>query len=84
MKSGEGKSLIIAVVSIIFALLGYEVNCACSNSILSKRDRKKFEKLFNILSVSGNIYYATINDACEKLINDKDYIRNMILKRILK
>jgi len=27
MKQGEGKTLVIAIASIIFALWGFEVNC---------------------------------------------------------
>jgi hypothetical protein len=29
IKTGEGKSIILAVLSIIFALSGFEVRCAC-------------------------------------------------------
>lgn len=29
VKTGEGKSIVLAVLSIYFALFGYEVHCAC-------------------------------------------------------
>jgi len=38
VKTGEGKSILLAGLSIYFALLGYEVDCACYSEILSKRD----------------------------------------------
>jgi len=40
--TGEGKSVTIAVASIILALLGFDVNCACYSEYLSKRDREAF------------------------------------------
>jgi preprotein translocase subunit SecA len=40
VKTGEGKSIVLAVLSIYFALFGYEVHCACYSNMLSKRDEK--------------------------------------------
>lgn len=38
VKTGEGKSIVLAALSIYFALFGYEVHCACYSPMLSKRD----------------------------------------------
>jgi hypothetical protein len=38
IKTGEGKSVTLAVLSVIFALYGFEVNCACYSEYLSERD----------------------------------------------
>ena len=46
IKTGQGKSVILAVVSIIFALNGFEVNCACYSKYLSTRDFDGFAPLF--------------------------------------
>ena len=46
IKTGEGKSVTLAVVSIIFALYGFEVNCACYSKYLSERDYNDFLNLF--------------------------------------
>jgi len=35
IKTGEGKSVTLAVLSIVFALYGFEVNCACYSEYLS-------------------------------------------------
>jgi preprotein translocase subunit SecA len=35
IKTGEGKSVTLAVVSMIFALNGFEVKCACYSKYLS-------------------------------------------------
>ena len=46
IKTGEGKSVVLAVVSIMFALNGFEVNCACYSKYLSIRDYESFYPLF--------------------------------------
>ena len=33
--TGEGKSITLAMTSILFALFGFDVNCACYSSYLS-------------------------------------------------
>ena len=42
IKVGEGKSITLGIVTSIFALWGFEVNCACYSEYLSKRDYKAF------------------------------------------
>jgi len=44
--TGEGKSIILSVISTIFALLGAEVYCACYSKFLSERDQLAFANLF--------------------------------------
>lgn len=36
--TGEGKSIIFAVMSVYLALVGFNVRCACYSEYLSKRD----------------------------------------------
>eukprot|EP01084_Bolivina_argentea_P106437 190456_1 len=45
--TGEGKSVIMAITAIILALLDFDVYCACYSELLSKRDQKAFNELFN-------------------------------------
>jgi len=42
IKTGEGKSITLGVVSIIFAIFGYRVNCVCYSKYLSQRDYSSF------------------------------------------
>jgi len=87
IKSGDGKSLIIGVLSILFALLGVNVYIACNNSYLSKRDYKYFADIFDSLGISNNIKYNTLKNICEDFLNKKfdnfsfmeSYIRNQNL-----
>ena len=46
IKTGEGKSITLAVVSIILALFGFEVHCVCFSEYLSRRDYDAFSDLF--------------------------------------
>ncbi len=71
IKTGEGKSVTLAAVSIIFALYGYEVNCACYSQYLSERDYKDFLDIFNELGITDRIFYGTFNMICERFINEK-------------
>ncbi len=65
IKTGEGKSITLAIVSIVFALYGFEVNCACYSEYLSIRDYTSFEEMFKILGISHLIKYGTFNQLCE-------------------
>lgn len=51
IKTGEGKSVTLAVVSMIFALNGFEVNCACYSKYLSMRDYESFAPMFLALGL---------------------------------
>ena len=51
IKTGEGKSVTLAVVSMIFALNGFEVKCACYSKYLSLRDYESFEAMFTALNL---------------------------------
>jgi hypothetical protein len=64
-----GKSVILGVVSSVFALLGFNVSCACYSEYLSNRDFKSFEGVFELLNVKNYIRYGTFNKLCEYVIN---------------
>ena len=52
--TGEGKSLIIAEMALISALMGEFVDIITSTSYLAKRDQIKFKELYNIFGISSN------------------------------
>jgi hypothetical protein len=66
---GEGKSVTLAVVSMILALNGFEVKCACYSKHLSDRDYKRFLDIFKFLEVDDLIKYGTLNEISEMQIN---------------
>ena len=61
IKTGEGKSVTLAVVSIIFALFGFDVSSACYSAYLSQRDYNDFKDIFEKLNVQDSIFYGTFN-----------------------
>ena len=72
IKTGEGKSIVLAVLSIFFALFGYEVHCACYSEMLSRRDKEEFAKLFTLCGVKEKIHYGVFETIIKKVINQKD------------
>lgn len=46
VKTGEGKSVTLAISSIVLGLLGYDVSVACFSAYLSERDAADFQALF--------------------------------------
>lgn len=59
--TGEGKSIIFAVMSVYLALVGFNVRCACYSEHLSKRDQEDFRPLFEYMDVNQRIKYGTFN-----------------------
>ncbi|CAF4058236.1 unnamed protein product [Rotaria magnacalcarata] len=82
--TGEGKSVIMAAIACIFALIGVDVNCSCYSDSLSTRDKEAFASLFGALRIQEHIEYGTFNKLCENLLNEhcdvREKVRDMILK----
>ncbi|KAL4496497.1 hypothetical protein ABPG72_014727 [Tetrahymena utriculariae] len=76
--TGEGKSVILAVLSSFYALFGFSVKCACYSNQLSTRDYEDFSPLFEKLQLNDFIFYGTFNKVCEQLLNDRGDIREQI------
>ena len=76
--TGEGKSIFLAVVSSVFALLGFNVSCACYSQYLSERDFKSFEVMFEYLGIKEFIKYGTFNRLCESYINRDGDLRKIV------
>jgi len=83
--TGEGKSIILGLTSIIFALFGYEVSVACYSSNLSKRDHDSFKEIYDFFGVSNFIYYGNFNCILEKIlykeVNIKNYYKEIIFNK---
>ena len=84
--TGEGKSIILAILSTYLALVGFNVRCSCYSKYLSDRDEENFKPLFEYFDVDGKIRYGTFNNICEEILNtgDKDFkneVKNMILHK---
>jgi hypothetical protein len=76
--TGEGKSVVLAITSCIFALLGKHVHCACYSAYLYKRDQAEFRELYEAFDVSNFIKYGTFQDLCESYLNRRGDIRDSV------
>lgn len=64
--TGEGKSVSLGILSVVYGLLGYEVNVICYWKYLSARDYKEFRDLFITLGIDSKIKYYEINELMKK------------------
>ena len=83
IKTGEGKSLVLAVSACIFALLGLNSYCVSYAQLLTWRDYNQFQDLFIQLQVVEKIRYMTFTDLCLSLARemaDSDVILQMLSK----
>lgn len=55
IKTGEGKSIILGLASLIYGLLGHHVSTVCYSSYLSKRDYDSFADIFTDFGVDQQI-----------------------------
>ncbi|ETO04255.1 hypothetical protein RFI_33142, partial [Reticulomyxa filosa] len=83
IRTGEGKSVTLAIASSVLALLGFDVSCASYSDYLSCRDFKSFEPLFGALGITDHIHYGTFNKLCERIINDGGDVRKLVENMIM-
>ncbi|OUM63765.1 hypothetical protein PIROE2DRAFT_9628 [Piromyces sp. E2] len=91
IKTGEGKSMIIAILGLCNALMGYFVDVITSTHYLAERDQIKFKKLFSLFGISscaitkqnplkedynGIILYGTNTDFEFTLLREGIFIQN--------
>ena len=74
IKTGQGKSIVLGIMSLLLALLEKEVYCVCYSSYLSNRDYEAFKDIFKAFEVEDKITYGTFNQISEIIINKKGII----------
>ena len=70
MKTGEGKTITIALAAYLNSLIGKGVHIVTVNDYLAKRDCENMSKIYNFLGVSCGFINNNQNDE-ERLINYK-------------
>jgi hypothetical protein len=80
--TGEGKSVLLGVLSCFLAMTGIHVRCACYSKLLSRRDYSDFEALFEKFNVKPLVKYSTIDELAEECINAKGDIRSLALRHV--
>ena len=73
--TGEGKSIILGILSTLLALLGFSVSSVCYSQYLSDRDYNSFKDLFIRFKVSEFVQYSTLAQMAGHFINDEGDIR---------
>ncbi|CAF1267204.1 unnamed protein product [Adineta steineri] len=81
--TGEGKSVILAIVACVFALMGLDVNCSCYSEYLSQRDKNDFASLFQALGIAERIEYGTFNRLCENFLNEQCNLREKVREMVM-
>lgn len=69
IKTGQGKSVVLAVLATVLALLGYRVDIACYSGYLTNRDKDAFAFMFKAFGVDSKIHYDTFKTLCERLLH---------------
>ena len=80
--TGEGKSVLLGLLSCFLAMTGIHVRCACCNKLLSRRDYSNFEVIFEKFNVKTLIKYSTIDELAEECINENCDIRSLVLRHL--
>ncbi len=80
VSTGEGKSVILGILSAYLALVGFTVYEACYSLYLSKRDHKDFENLFINLKVDKKIRYNVFLEICQSILDESP--ENSLTKKI--
>ena len=73
VKTGEGKSLIIAMTALLVASKGINVDIITPNIELARRDQEEYKKYFNLFGISSGVLYdlKTDFDVIEPTLKDK-------------
>jgi len=77
IRTGEGKSLVLGIGSLLFALLGFRVRCVCYSEFLSRRDHKLFVDMFEAFQVGEFVTYSNISKFKADKVNEKGDIRQL-------
>ncbi len=77
IRTGEGKSLILGVASVVLALLGFRVRCVCYSEYLSARDFNLFKYIFDRFGVTDFVKYSKITSLSEDATFAKGDIRKL-------
>ena len=75
--TGEGKSIVLGILTALLACVGYSVDVVSYSSYLSKRDHDDFLQLFTDLNLNNIIKYGTIEKTCDEFLNFNGDLRNM-------
>ncbi|KAL1380362.1 hypothetical protein pipiens_000466, partial [Culex pipiens pipiens] len=76
--TGQGKSLVLAMVAAVLALCGHSVQVMCYSKYLTTRDGKDFEDFYGFFGVRSKITYQTFEEAARTLTTISTYEKKVV------
>jgi len=73
--TGQGKSIVLAVLSIFLALSKFQVDTVCYSKYLTQRDYDAFKQLFVVFGIDADIRYKTFSELSRDIFNEKGDLR---------
>jgi uncharacterized membrane protein YgcG len=86
IRTGEGKSIVLAITATVLALVGFDVDIACYSDYLTTRDKGAFQFMFDAFVVEKGvnpIQYNTFKALCENILKSKGDMRELMASTIL-
>ena len=68
IRTGEGKSIILACVAALLSFTNHRVFVGCYSQYLSARDAANFKPLFQAMGAQDLVKYGTLKELCENSI----------------
>nr|XP_033323856.1 uncharacterized protein LOC117219077 [Megalopta genalis]XP_033323857.1 uncharacterized protein LOC117219077 [Megalopta genalis]XP_033323858.1 uncharacterized protein LOC117219077 [Megalopta genalis] len=86
--TGQGKSLVLGLLSALLTLMGHRVRTVCYSEYLATRDRQDFGDFFETFHIYDKVAYGTFeemaNETLQPEINGKKQsLRELIIDRVL-
>ncbi|XP_052567108.1 protein translocase subunit SecA-like [Culex pipiens pallens] len=66
--TGQGKSLVLAMVASILVFCGHSVQVMCYSNYLASRDKKDFEDFYDFFGIREKISYQTFEKAASERV----------------
>lgn len=83
--TGQGKSIVLGLLSACLAILGYNVRVVCYSEYLAKRDESDFKDFFKALKIEEKIQYSTFKEMAEECLKFKvNNGNNMELRELVR
>jgi preprotein translocase subunit SecA len=86
--TGQGKSLVLGLLSSLLALTGHRVRTVCYSKYLATRDEQDFDDFFKQFGIRDKITYGTFEEMANEVLQcevngEKQGLRDLVKDRIL-
>ena len=78
IKTGEGKSVVLAGLACVIVFLGFDVDIVCYSQYLSNRDNEVFKYVFSDFRISDRVNYGTFKSLSAKLLDQSQTLRGLV------